>query len=474
MTKGELMRQTKIVATIGPATDSPANLVRLLELGVNVVRLNFSHGTYDEYRSIVRTVRAYAKKTGRQVAVMQDLQGPKVRVGEMAGDTVLLNGSTVTMTTETVIGDANLIPLDYKGLPKDVSKGDTILLVDGLLELRVLATTPKTITAKVIHGGKLGSHKGINVPSASLSLPSVTPKDARDLKFGAALGVDFVALSFVTSGADILGLRRRLKRWKSNAKIIAKIEKHEAVDNIAEIIQVTDAVMVARGDLGVEIDPTDVPLVQKEIIHACNRAFKPVITATQMLESMISQPRATRAEVSDVANAILDGSDAVMLSAETATGAYPFAAVETMARTAENVEQFFLEHPFRGQRISSHKITTEAVSIAACEVANDVDAKLIVVPTYSGWSAIAVARHRVRRSVVALTENEAVARELCLTWGVRPFVVGPYRNVDQMQRIARRFVLDHKLAKRGEKFVLTAGVPLHEPGKTNMLQVLTV
>lgn len=474
------MRQTKIVATIGPASDSPRDLTRLLNAGVNVVRLNFSHGDYAEMASIVKTVRDYSQKNDRIVGILQDLQGPKVRVGTMGEGIVLKDRSTVTLTNRSLVGTASIIPLGYKRLPQDVKKGDMILLNDGLLELTVVATTGTDITAKVVHGGPLSSHKGINVPSATLAIPAITPKDAKDLVFGASQGVDYVALSFVKTAADIEGLRRRLRRAAAQTKgghvpkIIAKIEKHEAITNFDSILAAADGVMVARGDLGVEIDPTDVPLIQKDIIHKANRAFKPVITATQMLESMITNPRATRAEVSDVANAILDGTDAVMLSAESATGNYPVEAVKTMARTAENSEEFFLEHPLRGHFMTSQKITTEAVSIAACEVADDVGAALIVVPTSSGWSAVAVARHRVRRPVVALTEDVAVARELSLVWGVQPFVVPRYRSVDEMIKLAWNFVRRHKLARRGEKVVITAGLPLHEAGTTNMLQVHTL
>lgn len=468
------LRQTKIVATIGPASDSPRDLNRLLSEGVDVVRLNFSHGSYEEMTSIVKTVRAYTKRTGRVIGILQDLQGPKVRVGKMAERTVLKDGSTITLTTKDVIGSAAVIPLGYKGLPRDVSKGDIILLNDGLIELRVMSAKKTEISAKVVHGGLLTSHKGINVPSASLAIPAITAKDKKDAAFGATLDVDFVALSFVTSAADILKLRRLLTRHGSTARIVAKIEKHEAVDRFEEILEAADAIMVARGDLGVEIDPTEVPLIQKEIIHRANRAFKPVITATQMMESMIHSPRATRAEVSDVANAILDGTDAVMLSAESASGDFPFDTVRTMAQTAANAEEFFLDRPLRGLQITSKRVTTEAVSIAACEVAKDVNASLIVVPTASGWSAAAVARHRIRRPVVALTENPQIARRLTLTWGVQPFTVRKYRSVDEMTKLARNFVLRHRLTRRGQKFVITAGLPLHEPGRTNMLQVHTV
>ncbi len=484
----QLMKQTKIVATIGPSSRG-RNLAKLLDAGVNVVRLNFSHGTYGEMRQIVSDVRRYSKRTGRPIGIIQDLQGPKVRVGSMADGTALRDGSEVTLTTRNVLGNSATIPLDYKGLPRDVKAGDTVLLDDGLIELEVLRASQTEITATVIHGGPLQSHKGINVPSASVSLPAVTAKDAKDLAFGLELGVDFVALSFVKTAADVHGLRRRIARQTGSPrktrgsrastrvpKIISKIEKHEAVTNFAAILEASDAVMVARGDLGVELKPEEVPLIQKSIIHQANRAYKPVITATQMLESMTTHARATRAEVSDIANAILDGTDAVMLSAETATGAFPVEAVTTMAHTAANTEAFFTGRRPRGlnpEVFDSHR-TTAAVSMAACELANDINAKLMVIPTASGWSARAVARHRLQKPVVALTEDAAVARELTLSWGVQPYAVPGYRSVDEMIRLARRFVLRGKLAAKGERVVMTAGLRLHQSGKTSMLQVVTL
>ncbi len=463
------IRQTKIVATVGPATDQ--QISRLLDAGVNVVRLNFSHGSYAEMGQIVRDVRAYAKRTGREVGIMQDLQGPKVRVGEMAPGSTLRTGTTITLTAKRCVGDGRLVPLQYKKLPRDVSRGDTILLDDGLIELRVLKTTGHEISAKVVEGGPLISHKGINVPSASLSLPALTTKDVKDLAFGLRLGVDFIALSFVKTASDIRGLRRRITAAGKQTKIVAKIEKHEAVRNLSEIIKAADAVMVARGDLGVELPPEEVPLIQKEIVHAANRAYTPVITATQMLESMTVHSRATRAEVSDVANAVLDGSDAVMLSAESATGAHPIAAVQTMARICRNTEQFFGHGELRGRTVVDRRRTAESVSISACEIAREVGAQLIVVATSSGWSARTAARHRVRIPIVALTADRQVARELTMVWGVSPYRISRYRSVDQLLTLARSFVSRHQLAGRGEKVVLMAGLPLHQPGTTSLVQV---
>jgi pyruvate kinase len=465
------MRQTKIVATIGPSSDTQATLPRLLRSGVDVVRLNFSHGSYTEMRRIIRIVRAYSKQSGREIAIMQDLQGPKVRVGEMKEGVVLKDRSEVVLTAKSLVGTDRLVPLQYKGLPSDVRSGDTILLNDGLIELRVLKTNRHAIRTQVIHGGPLGSHKGINVPSASLALPALTTKDKQDLAFGLKAGVDFVALSFVKTAAEIEDLRKRIQRAGSHAKIIAKVEKHEAVRNIDDIIAASDAVMVARGDLGVELDPTEVPLIQKQIIHKANTARKPVITATQMLESMIINSRPTRAEVSDVANAILDGSDAVMLSAETASGNFPFAAVEVMAQTAKNVEPFFASHELRANK---PRDLTDAVSYAACNVANEADAALLIVPTESGRSARAVAQHRVYRPIVALTPNLQTARELALTWGVRASKTARPKTIDQMIASAKRYIRQRKLAKRGDDIVITSGPKPHESDETNTLQVVTL
>lgn len=335
------MRRTKIVATIGPASETPRVLPQMIRAGVDIVRLNFSHGDYAEMTRIAADVRRLSRKLGRKVEIMQDLQGPKLRVGEIAPGTRYRPGHIVTVTTRTIAGNAKVIPVSYPKLATDLKAGDTVLLKDGEIELRVVKTNRYDLQAKVVHGGTLVSHQGFNVPSTTLSIPAITPKDRRDLAWGLAHGLDWVAISFVKSAADVQQLRRMINKVpvSRRPKIIAKIEKHEAVDNLPAIIEASDGVMVARGDLGVEVDAAEVPFIQKEIIHRANAAGKMVVTATQMLESMVTEARPTRAEVSDVANAVLDGSDAVMLSEESAVGQFPVEAVRIMRHVVEDAER---------------------------------------------------------------------------------------------------------------------------------------
>ncbi|MDP4000060.1 MAG: pyruvate kinase [bacterium] len=341
-----MIRHTQIVATIGPASETRAVLPKLLDAGVDVARINSAHGDYAEFERIVRDVRAWSKKRGRKVTILQDLQGPKLRVGEIERGTEYKDGDLVMVTPDPVAGTDKLIPVTYKDLAKDLKKGDTILLADGAVELEVLSTGKKDVKTKVKAGGTVGPHQGFNVPKRSLSVPAMTDKDKDDLAWGLAHEIDWVAVSFVTSAEDIKRVRRLIEKAAvdKHPKIVAKIEKHEAIANLKEIIDAADAVMVARGDLGVEIDPAEVPFAQKEIIHYANAAAKPVITATQMLGSMTASPRPTRAEVSDVANAVLDGSDAVMLSEETAVGKYPVETVRTMAHVIDDTERLFHRH----------------------------------------------------------------------------------------------------------------------------------
>lgn len=345
------MRRTKIVATIGPASETKSVLPKLLKAGVDLVRVNFSHGDTKEFAKIFRDVRALSKQIGRPIPIIQDLQGPKLRVGEIAPGTRYRRGETVTLTTKKVVGDERTIPIGYKKLPADVKKGDTILLRDGQIELEVQRTSPHTVTCLVRRGGLLCSHQGMNIPNAGLSIPAVTTKDKRDLEWGLAHKTDWVAISFVKTAEDIEKVRKSIDRRVNgnySPRLMAKIEKPEAITHLAEIIKAADGVMVARGDLGVETDPAEVPFIQKEIIHRANRAGKPVVTATQMLESMVDHPRPTRAEVSDIANAVLDGTDAVMLSEETAVGQYPVEAVRAMKHVIEDAERHLVNRQQSG------------------------------------------------------------------------------------------------------------------------------
>jgi len=467
-----MTRRTKIVCTIGPASWSPEVLERLIRAGMNVARLNFSHGTHSEHGEVITAIRRIAAQLDQPIAILQDLAGPKIRIGEIeAGSMTLESGSVFTLTARPVLGNEREVSITYPDLPKDVQPGDTLLLSDGALELEVLEATGQDIKCRVIIGGPLSSHKGINLPTRSIKAPSLTEKDRDDLTFGIEQEVDYVALSFVRSAADVLEAKRFMQERGSAIPVIAKVEKHEALNNIDEIIQVVDGVMVARGDLGVETPLERVPLVQKMLIEKSNRAGKPVITATQMLRSMVDNPRPTRAEVTDVANAILDGTDAVMLSEESAIGKYPEEAVKMMARIAEDAESGF---PFDawGQRFEakSEKALPEAVSQAACKLAENINAAAIITFTQSGSTAQLVAKYRPRRPILAPTPLERTYRRLALIWGVVPILSEAMKNTDEMIDKAFAATLKSRLVERGQKVVITAGAPVGVPGTTNLIK----
>ncbi len=477
----EPARRAKIVATIGPASRSEAMLLRLIRAGLDVARLNFSHGTAEEHARTATLVRRLAKAEGRTVAILQDLQGPKIRVGEIDGTLTLKRGAQVTLTTRSLAPTpesrraalrAGIIPVTYRRLLRDVKKGDTILLDDGLIQLRVLSTTTTEVVCRVIEGGPLTSHKGINIPGRKLSTPALTPKDRRDLAAGVKMGVDYVALSFVREAADIEVLKRALRRLKADIPIIAKIEKPQAVENLDAILEHADGIMVARGDLGVELPPEDVPILQKRMIRAARCVGKPVITATQMLESMIHHPRPTRAEASDVANAIFDGTDAVMLSAETAIGAYPEEAVRMMSRIIERAERSpayqSLPSPVAAGESQS---VPEAVAEAAGSAARELGAAAIAVFTQSGGTARVVAKFRPITPVYAFTPMESVRRRLALVWGIRPRDVAMLPGTDDMIDAVVRGLVREGAVKRGDLIVITAGTPVQRPGSTNFLKV---
>ena len=467
------MPRTKIVCTIGPASWSPEVLERLIQAGMNVARLNFSHGTHAEHREVIAAIRSISSRLGQPIAILQDLSGPKIRIGQIkAGSIDIEPEALLTLTTRGVPGDEHEIYITYPELPKDVQPGDILLLSDGALELEVLETTVEDITCKVRIGGPLSSHKGINLPTRSVKAPSVTDKDLDDLAFGIEHEADYVALSFVRRASDVLEAKRFMQERGSAIPLIGKIEKHEALNNIDEIIQAADGIMVARGDLGVETPLEKVPLVQKLLIEKSNRAGKPVITATQMLRSMVDVPRPTRAEVTDVANAVLDGTDALMLSEETAIGKYPVEAVAMMARIAEDAESGF---PFDAwmQRSDdkSMKALPEAVGHAACDVARHIDAACIITFTQSGNTARLVAKNRPRHPILALTPLEKTYRKLSLVWGVVPLLSESMRDTDEMIDKALTEALKSGLVQRGQKVVITAGVPVGVPGTTNLIKV---
>jgi pyruvate kinase len=468
------LRRTKIVATLGPASSQPETIAALIEAGVNLFRLNFSHGAPEVHRTNVKLVREAAAKLGRDVGILQDLQGPKIRVGKFAdGKVTLQQGATFTLTCDNdTPGDEKRVGVTYSGLCQDVKPGDPLLLDDGRLALQVKAVRGTDIETEVTLAGVLSNNKGINLPDADLSIPALTDKDIEDLKLGAALEVDWVAMSFVRSRDDLLLARQHLAAAESTAKLMAKIEKPSAVERFGEILSEVDAVMVARGDLGVELPPERVPIIQKRLIRACLDAGKPVVTATQMLESMISSPTPTRAEASDVANAIYDGTDAVMLSAETAVGAYPLDAVRMMVRIARTVEAD--ERYIRDMREHTPALddtTSDAVSLGVVNMAHALGAQLIVTFTSSGASATRVARNRPSAPILAITPSSLTYRQLSLVWGVLPHLSTDIATTDEMVQVATEAIRARKLMAPGGRFVITAGVPFGVRGTTNMIRV---
>ena len=475
------IRRTKIVCTIGPATSSEERLEQLMRAGMNVARLNFSHGKQEEHAAVIERVRAISARLHCAVAILQDLQGPKIRVGALQDSQPikLVNDSRVTITTRPVAGDSSTIPTTYQQLPQDVKVGDRILLDDGLMELRVDDATATDIHCLVVHGGLLKEHKGINLPGVAVSAPALTEKDRADLRFGLAHGVDYVALSFVRRPEDVREARRLMQQYQdeqhasgkhtpTDAQLIVKLEKPEAVARLDEILGIVDGVMIARGDLGVEMLPEKVPLIQKRIIARCNVLGLPVITATQMLESMITNPRPTRAEVNDVSNAILDGTDAVMLSAETASGAYPIEAVEMMVRIACETEAGdTTAHQPQCQRLSQE----HAVSHAARALSEEASVKAIVVLTRSGNSARLISRDRPRPPIFAYTPSERVYHQLALWWGVWPDCISMNETTDTLLEDIGQRLLDANLIHSGEHVVIMGGLPIGSTARTNFVKL---
>ncbi len=464
------MHKTKIVCTIGPACASESVLMEMIESGMNVARLNFSHGDHPMHAEMIRMIRSASEKTGTPVAILQDLQGPKIRVGEIAGSGLhLAAGDTLILSTLSFTGADNRVSVSYPQLPGDVSAGDRILLADGLMEIEVLSTTRDEIRCKVITGGQLTSHKGINLPSGTIRTPSFTEKDRTDLMFGLDQGVDYVAMSFVREADAVRQVKDVIAEAGKKTPVIAKIEKHEALKHIDAIIEASDGIMVARGDLGVEIELERVPGIQKMLVKKTNQAGKPVIIATQMLRSMVDAPRPTRAEATDVANAVLDGTDALMLSEETATGNYPVKAVEYMARIAEITEE---KYPYEKsfQQILQTRIS-ESVAHATCILADHLNAVAIVATTKSGFTAHQVARFRPRGWIIALSPDIKTVRRLTLYWGCIPGHATYTEDTDEMFDTASRFAIESGYAKNGDLVVITAGHPLWQSGTTNMISV---
>jgi pyruvate kinase len=464
----QIARRTKIVATIGPASRAIPVLRRLLAAGVDVARLNFSHGTREEHGRTIRDLRRLAREAGVPLAILQDLQGPKIRVGRLPEPVRLAEGATVVLTTRPAAAGGR-IPVPFPRLPRTVRPGARILLRDGTMELVVLQTTGREIRCRVVRGGTLGAHQGVNIPGMRLKAPSLTRKDAADLRYGLRHGVDYVALSFVRRAEDLRHARRAMRRLGRNVPLVAKLEKAEAITNLREIMAEADAVMVARGDLGVELSPEQVPLTQKRIIEAANERGIPVITATQMLESMVRQERPTRAETSDVANAVLDGTDAVMLSEETAAGRYPVETVQTMDRIARAAEPGVRARADvrRARRLS----VAHAIAAAAGALASDLGVTLILALTATGRTARLLSQIRPPVPIVACTEDEHVARVLQLYWGVHPLVMPFQRYTEAMMRAVDRQLVSQRLAPAGAGVVVVGSVPIVGRGRTNFLQI---
>ncbi len=457
-------KQTKIVCTIGPASLEKATLKKMIQAGMNVARLNFSHQGYEIYQEVIKNIRQLEQEMGIRVAILQDLQGPKIRVGKMPQEGVVIKkGKTIILTPKNIIGNESHIPVQYKKLTSDINKKDRILINDGLIELEVIKIANKNIHCKVITGGLVKTSKGINVPTASISAHPITAKDKRDLIFGIEHDVDYIALSFVKNAKNIEQLRDLIRRKQGRAKIIAKVERHEAVDNLEEIIKEADGVMVARGDMGVEISPEKVPLIQKKMIHLANIHGKPVITATEMLQSMVKNARPTRAEVSDVANAIFDHTDAIMLSNESAVGKYPVKAVGMMSKIAASTEKDLSrnQHFLPNRLFYERRPVSYATCASAAKLAEEINAKLIITVTYSGFTTKHVSKHRIYIPIIAITENEKIARQLQLVWGVQKVFLAQVKTADR-EKAVKKILLKNKLVKKNDKVVIVTNASNNE------------
>ncbi len=467
-------RRAKIVCTLGPSSSSPTVIEKLVGAGMDVARLNFSHGTHADHAHNIASVRHAGVHHEKPIAILADLQGPKIRTGQLKdGRPVRLRfGQKLTITTKTMIGDAEAISTTFRALPESVHKGDQILLSDGDIALRVLSTHGREVVCQVENGGDLGEHKGINLPGIKLKIPSLTPKDRIDLKFALEHGADYVALSFVRTARDVRAAKAAIARAGKSIPVIAKLEKPEAIENLDEILAIADGVMVARGDLGVEMPPEKVPVVQKHIISRSRNALIPVITATQMLDSMQKNPRPTRAEASDVANAIFDGSDALMLSGETAAGLYPLESVRMMDRIICEAEAAITELP-RPARFAEIHIG-EAIAEAVCHAAEELHMNVVAVFTETGLSARLVSKYRPRAPIVAFSPNPETRRRMSLLWGVLPRRIANLHNIDELARVAEERLVEEKLAKRGNVVGIIAGTPLGARGTTNLLRLVRI
>lgn len=469
--------RTKIVATLGPASSSKEVLLSMIKAGVNVCRLNFSHGAAEDHQQAIDIIREINKQYKTNVGILADLQGPKIRIGKVIeGGIKLVNGNKINITTNEMIGDDKQIYITYQSFPRDVRAGEIILLDDGKLQMRVLETNNvDTVTCEVMYGGILTSRKGVNLPNTKVSIPSLTEEDLINLDFALKNEVEWIGLSFVRSADDIIELKRIISRSGKLSRVIAKIEKPEAIENIDEIIKVTDGVMVARGDLGVEMPMEQVPLLQKMIVKKCNAASKPVIVATQMLESMITTPRPTRAEVNDVANSVLDGADAVMLSGETSVGDFPVIVIETMQKIVRNIEEN--DYPFNLNKVldpnSSHYMA-DAVCGSAVYLAEKTNAAGIIAMTSSGYTAFEISSYRPKAGTFIFTSNKNLLNAMSLLWGVRGFYYDKFESTDASISEVNRILKTEKLIETGNVVINTAAIPIEKKGKTNMIKVTLV
>lgn len=477
------LKKTKIVATVGPASESTEMLVALAKAGVNVFRLNFSHGSHPEHFERIKRIRQINEEYGMNLCILQDLQGPKIRIGnvEEKGGVLIQPGQRLIFTNENVVGTSERVSTPYDGMYNDVKVGERILLDDGKLEVKVVEIIGSEVISEVVYGGYLKSKKGVNLPNTQVSMPSVTEKDYRDLDFGLEHDVEWIALSFVRHASDIQEVRNYINSKGKTTRIVAKIEKPEAVENIDAIIEATDAIMVARGDLGVELPAEDVPMIQKMLVEKCNKIGKPVIVATQMLESMIENPRPTRAEINDVANAVLDGTDAVMLSAETASGDYPVLAVQNMTRTIERIEEqsdtlYFKYHAQVNEDKNAPDLLYDNVVMSACRLARDTKAEALIGITNSGYTATRLSHHRPKANLLIFTSNRKLMNTLGLYWGTRVFYYEAAENISTDDTIddIKRFLVDKGELKEGDVFINTLSMPISKVRKTNALKLSVV
>jgi pyruvate kinase len=471
-------RKTKIVATIGPVTSSKENLIKLIKSGVNVCRLNFSHSTHEEHIGVIKNIREADKELGTHTAILGDLQGPKIRIGDVKDNNIeLVPGAEIIITTKSVIGTADKVSITYQGLPQDVKKGERILLDDGKLMFEVISTNLKDeVKLKVIHGGYLSSKKGVNLPNTKISQPSLTKKDKEDLQVILEHNLDWIGLSFVRSAKDIIELKYIISQNNKQTKVVAKIEKPEAVDELENIVRESDAVMVARGDLGVEIPMQDVPLIQKKIITTCLNYAKPVIVATQMMESMTENAAPTRAEVNDVANAVMDGADAVMLSGETSVGKYPFITVEAMCKIIEKIESDYEEMYVKEREPEKDKerFITDSICFTSCRLASRVEAAGIITMTHSGYTAYKISSQRPKAAVFVFSGNKKLLTQLSLVWGVKTFFYNKTVSTDHTIADIKYLLKKQGHVSEGDMIINTASIPIEESGKTNMMKMSVV